>query len=527
MDNSTEITRMNDSSKEDLPGPPMDTGVTEAAGARRINTIASMALAMFFLAQLCSSTVVDLDLYHEMSLFRLALQLGWLPTRDVFSYTPTVPTMVQHEWGTGAILYFVVGTLGGGGLMALRYLLAGAIGWVVYRCARRGGAEVSTLLLLAPVAVMFGMAGFVTVMRAQMFTLLFAAVLLWALEEDRLGRRWWIAPWLALYVLWLNLHAGFVVALGLLALHAGEQFLRGQPVRHLLAVWAAMVALVAVNPYGLDYYAYLWRALTMPRPVITEWVSLLHDPSGMELEFYTMSLVVVVYAVARLGLRGTPGLVMVLVTAALGFRHIRHMSLYGLVWLSYVPGHVQSTPLGEVIQRLWRRHGRVVLAACLGVCVLGVYCFVRDQAWQIRVPVNEASPGPKLIYPAGAVEYLREEGFRGNVMTPFNQGSFVMWELYPAVKISLDSRYEVAYPPEAVEESLVFYGAQPGWQSILTKYPTDVVLVPVTSEVHKAMPQAAGWHLVYQDDQFELYARAGLTLPALDRRGQKLVGRFP
>ena len=63
-------------------------------------------------------------------------------------------------------------------------------------------------------------------------------------------------------------------------------------------------------------------------------------------------------------------------------------------------------------------------------------------------------------------------------MVPFETGAFVSWKLYPAVKVSCDGRYEVAYPPAQVQELWDFYASQRDWQQILRRYPPDVVLVP-------------------------------------------------
>jgi hypothetical protein len=40
----------------------------------------------------------------------------------------------------------------------------------------------------------------------------------------------------------------------------------------------------------------------------------------------------------------------------------------------------------------------------------------------------------------------------------------------------------------------------------------------------RALP---GWSLIYEDDAFLLFARSGLALPYVDRRGQDIVGVFP
>ena len=351
--------------------------------------------------------------------------------------------------------------------------------------------------------------------------------LLYALDRDREGRRWWIGPWLVLYLLWVNLHGGFLVGAALYGAHCAEQLVRRQPVRHLILVALVMVALIAVNPYGTAYYSYLWKALGTDRSLITEWAPL-WTASPPTILVYVISLAVVAYAVRRSGVSRLPGLNIVVLAACAALRHQRHLSLYAVAWLCYVPAFVEHTRLGETLVALWARQrwAMATLWTLVGLAV--TTALVLRQPWHLPVPANKGERRVLTpLYPVGAVAYLEQLGFRGNLMTPFTIGAFVTWNLYPAVKISLDGRYEAAYPPDALPEDIAFYGAERGWQDTLAKYPTDAVLIPTNRLVCQAMHQAEGWSRVYRDDVYEIYARSGHALPSVDRRGETFRGTFP
>ncbi len=424
------------------------------------------ALAGLFLCCIALNTFVDPDIWHEMALVREALALGYLPLADQFAYTPTVYPSVHHEWGAGAILYFVSTTGGAAGLLGLKYLLCAGIAIVVVRCARLKGASYAVLCPLMPIGILLSLVGFSTI-RAQMFTLLALACLLYLLEQDRRGRRRWIVPWLAINVLWVNVHGGFVVGLVVLVLYTFEQGLRKRPVGHLVATTIAMVALIVVNPYGWRYYPYIWDALWLDRPLITEWRPLWHA-WGPVLGFYAFSLVLVTYAVARRGVRQLPGLAIVLLTAYAALRHQRHLSLYAVVWVCCVPAFLEETPLARMLKQVWVKRRRVctwswgVMAAVLFVAL------VVHNPLRLRLPANPGDHS-KLVYPVGAVSYLRQVSFRGNLMTPFTTGAFVSWKLFPNIKVSIDGRFEVAYPPGALAENHAFYQAESGWRDTLDK----------------------------------------------------------
>jgi hypothetical protein len=492
----------------------------------------------------CISAInrVSPDLYHEMALFREALAVGSVPTRDVFAYTPTVNPCVHHEWGSGAVFYGLSMGLGSPGMMLLKYVGALLVGLGCLALARRRGASDEVFALFAPVAILCGCIGFFSV-RAQLFTLVFTLCLLHLLEQDRQGRRGWILVWLPVYVVWLNMHAGFLVGVGLFGIYVvgrwAQEVSRQESmrqafhtIRHLLAVALSMAVLFNCNPYGWQYAPYLWQAVRLERSFITEWQAVWHFPRVLLV--YAISLLPLVYLMRRPFVVKYADLLMILVPAVLAFQHVRHLSIYAVVWACYVPPLVEVTAVGQAMRRLCRDYRTVLVLLWIALGMLGVTQATRNRFWELRIPATHADD-TSIHYPVGAVDYLKEQTFSGNVMVPFEVGAFVSWKLHPAVKVSCDGRYEVAYPPQQVEELWDFYASQRDWRQILRRYPPDVVLVPRSSPLENLLEQTvtaesdSQWKLVYRDDGFSLYARRDLTpgLPVVDRSGQKMAARFP
>jgi hypothetical protein len=98
------------------------------------------ALVSMFVYRI-SSNVVDVDLWHEMSLAREALAAGHVPLADQFAYTPTIYPVVHHEWGAGVAAYVLATTLGDAGIVIAKYLLALGLGAACWFCASRRGAD--------------------------------------------------------------------------------------------------------------------------------------------------------------------------------------------------------------------------------------------------------------------------------------------------------------------------------------------------------------------------------------------------
>ena len=223
-----------------------------------------------------------------------------------------------------------------------------------------------------------------------------------------------------------------------------------------------------------------------------------------------------------------PGILLLVATGLAGVKSNRFLAFYAIVYASYLPGLLSHIELGKDLRRWWWKYQR----AFCGVLAIGALLLLGkgllSEPWRLRVPSHLETPDANhLIYPVGAVNYLSAQQFRGNVFVPYDWGSYVMWKLGPEVQISFDSRYEVAYPAWRLEEDYLFFEARDGWEPILTKYPTDLVLVPVRMAVTKKLAAVAGWQPVYRDSQFAMFSRDGINLPVIISDDDPPEGQYP
>jgi hypothetical protein len=385
------------------------------------------------------------------------------------------------------------------------------------QCSRIRGADFRLFGACALLATFLAYLGFYVTVRAQAYSFCLTAILLLFLEFDRKGSRSWIVAWLLIFPIWVNIQGGFVVGIGLLGLHSVEEFLRQKPMRHLLLVLVAMCLEVFLNPYGTAYFAYLRRALTMARPYAPEWSPIWSlGPFGTIA--FLIAVVIACYAAVSVGFRRAAGILPLAATAVEGALHRKLLPFFAIAWLCYVPSFLQQTAPGRWFVEFTQRRARFMRVVWLVFACICMVAAVRQKPWRLSVP--------QPIYPVGAVQYLARQQFKGNVMTPFRLGAYVSWKLFPAVKVSLDSRYEETYPNSVVQRIFGFYEAAPDWRSTLDAFPTDLVLVPRDAPIFQAMPQS-GWNKVYFDQQFELYSRPGRTLPQEDRSLSSFSGVFP
>jgi hypothetical protein len=494
---------------------------------RRLGTVILLAALAAFSLSRTKGGVVDLDLFHEMALAREALYLGYVPWTDSFAYTPTVEIVIHHEWGLGLIALQLARIGGGTGIILLKFLLIFGLGAVVWRTARNRGAKPVIVGLFTMLAIVLSDFGFATV-RAQMFSYFFTGLLLWGFDQDRRGNRWWLLGVAILFPVWANIHGGCLIGAALFAANWFEQFIRRQPHWHLFGMGLALIPLAAINPWGFHFHQYLIHAMTMPRPAIKEWSPLWDADNRQQLMNFGISLLPLLLIVKQFGWARTPGLLIVVATGMAAVKSNRFLPFYAIAYASYLPAALGMLPIGKDLRRCWWRFQPACCAGLGLVALVLILSSLPSEPWRLRVASHPLlHQGQHLIYPVGAVDHLAKNGFQGNVMVPYDWGSYVMWKLSPGVKISFDSRYEVAYPTWRMEEDDRFYEASEGWEQILTKYPTDVVLARSDLKIVKALENVAGWRRVYSDPQFVLFARTGVDLPVLESHQPAADGQFP
>ncbi|HEY3975297.1 MAG TPA: hypothetical protein VGM18_20005 [Candidatus Sulfotelmatobacter sp.] len=479
-----------------------------------------LGLGSLFCA-LISYNFADIDIWHEMALIRESLAAGHLLKADPYAYTPTIHPLVDHEWGAGLIAYFLTARLGSSSLIVLKFLLALGTAFLCVQCSKMRGTDFRLLGICAPLPIGLMYLGFFSVLRAQAYSFFFTALLLMLWEfDDRFDDRracTWVLAWLAVFPVWLNVHGGFVIAIALTGLHIVEQLLRRNPVRRPLLLLGGMCAEVLFNPYGVAYVSYLKRALSMARPYAAEWgpVWTLGEPLTAG---FMAAVLVGAYAVASAGLRQTSGILVLSATMLEAALHRKLLPFFAIAWLCYVPSYLQQSRAGIWLLHFAQKRSRFMQAAWIALACICLTASTRQEPWKLNVP--------QPIYPVGAVQYLARQHFAGNLMTPFRLGAYISWKLFPAVKVSLDSRYEVAYPDDVVQRVFTFYDARPGWRAMLDGSATDAVLVPRGAPVEKLM-SGTNWTRTYADQEFEIYVRPGIRLPFEDWSAASFRGVFP
>jgi hypothetical protein len=478
----------------------------DTVGVRRVAALSWAFLGVAVLLLFALPSLVDVDLWGHMAMGRETLARGWPPLRDPFAYVPTLYPLIYHEWLSGVVFYLVLRGLGDLGLKALLLGLACATLTVALAAARRLGASAAALFVGVLIVVPSLRPGYLPI-RPQLFTFLGLALLLLICVRARTGSPgglWAVPPLMAV---WANLHGGFVAGLGVLGLYVLVEIAARRHPWRAAAVGVAAGLATLVNPYGLGYWGFMWRALAMDRPAIKEWAPLIRYWAS---DWPSILLVLVAALSVAVARRRDPfGLLVLAATGYFALRHAKHVPLLAVAALVFVPPALTPFLDGLVAPLRARLAGAPILARLLaaGLAALTLLLAV-DLAlftrWRLAVPAED--------YPVGAVEFLRLNRLQGNLATPFQWGQYVLWKLAPDVRVSFDGRYETVYPEDVARANFDFLYGTGDWRRLLRDYPTEMVLVSKAFPGARRMAQEPGWTAVYDDAVSTLYLPAARAM---------------
>ena len=489
-----------------------DTGLMQGKVYWPLYTLVAVLLFGYFL----SLNFVDMDLWGLLSFGELYYKtFPDFPMRDVFSFTAPGAPWIYHEWGSGVLFHTLFDRFGSGSLWMLKMLLLGGMAGFVFgslRIAERHGdyKEGSPILLFIGsllISVYLILPPLSSTLRCHIFSFMFFAYLLWALQKARLDQKFLpIMLFPPVMILWANLHGGFIIAFAPLVIYALWFHYENRTAdrnRLLLVTFLGLMA-VFVNPYGVALPIELLSAWQHPREYITEWKSLLHWALPYAIVYGLLALCWIVIAVRHWwqNKKTFPGILILLVLFGVeGWLHLKLTPFFLILVMSLgfsLPLKLQTLPLQKFMLPTIRIGSGLLSVAVLAITLLFI---LPDGGVSVRVP----SPGRQgIVYPQGAAAFIKEHHITGNLWCMFEWGEFLMWELGPDVKVSLDGRYETVYPESVFVDHQRFYrGNELG---AAQAYKTNLILIPTPAvELNMKMTEWKNARLIYQDEVAALY----------------------
>ncbi len=504
----------------------------------------SPGLILISIAIADSMRLPDPDLWGNVRFGQEFLSQHRLVLYDAYSYTETGHPWTGHEWLAEVLLAAAFNHAGVLGLIALKLACTSVVILALAAALAETGSSP-----LAQFAVLIGAAVVIKPQlqfRPQSFEFAVLAVLICLLTRDayrRTGRLWLAIPILAL---WANLHGGFFIGIAALGAYGAvsglQDVMAGRGYRRAISLGvitgAAALATLA-TPYGFATWATVAHALRNPytRVVIVEWQPLLSAAAEhwRQHQFLISNYDIGIAMIAATGISWAltveaddlPLFAIAAVMAIAAFISTRNLPIAAIAlapplarhfpraWRQLVPGSASAAPPERSSLVKWTNQAILV--------VLSIVIFVHSGVLSRSLE----SPDP---YPASACEFMKQHQLRGKILSTFQWGMYLIWNMPAGSGLFIDGRYDTLFPLEIIYKFALFNFNLPGGDAILSEFPPDFVLIEPASQSRTLMDKRADWKLIYQDASSLLYAQddsAAARIVGAPVTGIAQPGRFP
>ncbi len=452
---------------------------------------------------------------------------GWVPTRDIFSFSKPGAPWYAWEWLTD-ILFAKLNALAGLQAVVLFSILLLSLTFTgLFLLVRR---KANPILAIALTMLAAAASSIHWLARPHLFTLFFVVLFYAGLEQVREGRtRIMGVPVLAalpvITILWTNLHGGFFVgALMIMAYGGGElltllvtdsradrrpALLRARA--YFLSGFACMAASL-INPYTYHLHVHMAQYLRDPwnSQHIMEFLSpSFHHPTAIFFE--VMLVMAVVASVANVSRGQFTEPLLMLVWAHGGLLAARNIPIFMIAAAPPVAACIQQwlLRLPELSVAGWLRSAagkfnrvayetgetdsiaRLHLVSVLGMLLVAAVVLAPHPPKKFRAEFDPKS------YPAAALATLRSDpGAR--VFTHDEWGDYLIYTLSKTHKVFVDGRSDF-YGDDFEEKYVDVLNVKYGWQKTLAGFGVDTILMPPNAPLTGALKESSNWRVVYDD----------------------------
>ena len=514
------------------PEPPRRAGRSPAWLSDPRRTL--LAAVLILTGAVGLDALSDPDVWWHIRLGDWIISHHQIPAGELFAYTAFGNPLVAHEW-LAEVIFAALAAIGG---LMLVTALMGLVAWsgmlaTLLRGRLRGAGPV---VLAVGLALGARVAEPVLGTRPQVFTFALVCCTLWIADSylHSGGRRRWLLP--PIFLIWANLHAGFIAGIGLLAIVVVAEAIKSRwalgpaaPRRRIAGLAAAVGAsaiAACVNPYGPSLFVFAaTTGATERQKGIIEWQSPnFGDPAmwallALLLTFAALTAVVL----ARPALRrrfDVRDFALAVAGAGLALSSVRNTAICVAVMLPPWVAMAADVVRWVQVSRSQRtrpaarsargvRGAPVIGAALLAVAVLSV------GAVGARVRQDATAQGIAAAYPSCATAVLARSPVTQRVFTAYGTGGYVIERLWPHGSV-YEYGESISLGTAVFDDYLRIAGgatSTPSALGLLTASGTTAVLYSkgaLTAELGRT----PGWTLVTDDHGMLLYVHGDASWAA-------------
>jgi len=446
-----------------------------------------------------SNNMVDPDLWGHLKFGQDILTKLAVPKYDFYSYSSYGAKWIDHEWLSELILYVIFRFTKGAGLIIFKYFLGSLITFIIYISMVKSTKSLYLRLLFLSLSLPIIASGFA--IRPQIFTYALFAILLSLIDNfENSGNTRWIYPLPVLFLIWQDLHGGFLAGLGTIIIYTLSKIFEGKVSSKLIFIVIVSILATFINPYGLNNWLLVLDAVSRHRPYITEWTQV--SFSLEYLNYFTLFLITTFGLFASKRKHSIYEIFVLVVAFYFSFRHNRHVILFAILVAFYIPKHIDSFA-GKWFIQLENRFSKNILAvvfACLGLYFLSAtYCRGKN------ILVLEI---PQDSFPVQAVNFIKYNKIQGNIFSSFNWSQMCISQLSQTNRIFFDGRYETVYSDDLVRDYFEVSFGKKNYKEFLKNFPeTDIILLDTKMPLSKIISKDSDWIKIYASPLAQIYLK--------------------
>jgi hypothetical protein len=443
----------------------------------------------------------DSDVWWHLAMGHYILAHG-IPAVEPFSFLHAANPWVGQQWLYEVGLARIV-DLGGPGLASLIMGVVASLALLIAVLSipphrRPAGPWMAAALLLSALV-----AAQLVGVRAQVFSLFGAAVVLYVVMRWRSGSTRILLVLPPLFLVWANLHAGFIIGLGIAVVGLLTARTAGRRPRLLLAAAIAAGALATlVNPAGPGLWAYVGTTFTNPTltGVVTEWQSPDFHDNWLRLFEIEAGLLVVAWLLSRR--RDLFDLVLAGAIFAACLQAQRNVSLFALVAAPQLATYgaaawsAQRSRLWRIsprqMARRWRRPPRWFASALVAVVAAGTAAAVVPQLTASAAASYESSHEPKAAADYVAAHLAGRRIYSIDTWTGYLAGRF------PVGRVVYLYDETAVFGDAALQQYLDIHDLRPDWAQVIGDADVRDAIVPAGGQEAAAL-LTIGWSVDCRD----------------------------
>ncbi len=454
------------------------------------------------------------DLWWHLATGRTILDQG-IPQTDPFSFASDPVPWVNHAWGFDVTVYCLQMVLTPPGLIALRIAIVALIALFLWVHRRRRGE--GPWIALAWILLLLVLARHRLMVRPELVALLLLVFLLGSFADPSSRKPRQFFRIALILLIWVNVHASFVLGLGIASVLLLGQSFRDRDWKPFLWI-LPFTAIILANPFG-------YRALVAPLRLMGDLARLPVEnpewarPSAMmALPLAAVTLFGLWILASRKDLSlsyRVPFSFVIVMSAVLALTAVRHSGILAVTLASLVP------PIR------WRAIG-IFLGGALLAVFLGAWFTGPRPGWGVD----------REKFPIAALDIVEQVPPPGRLYNHPGMGGYLIWRLYPERQVFIDGRNELYIKLlTEINRSLVSLDR---WVELLEKYGIRWAVLPYQGEVRvlqgetiRSLPASIArfptdaWVLMdYDDAAMIFYARSEVP-STLQGRAYRVIPESP